>query len=102
MGKRTTEVEAECRSSTTDATLVSLVEQITGFVSAGTLDSRFASKLVKRLRKEAVIVEKGKSSMSSGRKTVSEAIDTLDAALRDHEAKLLVAANAALRAAETS
>lgn len=79
-----------------------LVEQIAGFVSAGTFDSHFASKLMKRLKKEAEIVEKGKNSTSTGRQSVRKAIDTLDVALRDHDAKLLVTANAALRAAEAS
>lgn len=99
MSKRNTGIETERFSSTTEKALVLLAEQIAGFVSSGALDSRFASKLAKRLGKEAEIVAAGKHSTSSGRKSVKETLDALDAALRNADAKLLVTANAALRAA---
>jgi hypothetical protein len=71
-------------NETTEATLAALTMQISKFVSEGTLDSRCAAKLVKRLKK-------------TGEKELKKAFGAVDALLCDHDARLLVTANAALR-----
>jgi hypothetical protein len=84
-------------NETTEATLAALTMQISRFVVEGTLDSRVAAKLVKRLKKEAeAVVESGKTT-KTGANELRRAFVSVDAALRDHDAKLLVTANAALR-----
>ncbi|MGT2477716.1 hypothetical protein [Paraburkholderia terrae] len=85
----------------TEATLIA-VEQVTSFVAAGALDSRCAAKIVKRLRKESEIVADAQSSTDPGRRAIKKAFDALDAGLRDCDAKLLVAAQAALREADAA
>jgi hypothetical protein len=85
-------------SETTEATLTALTVQIGGFVHEGTLDSRCAAKLVKRLKKEAEAIAESDRATKPGQKELKKAFDAVDAALRDHDAKLLVTANAALRA----
>ncbi|QKM55014.1 hypothetical protein [Burkholderia glumae] len=102
VNKRSPDADIENLNVTTEATLVALAEQITGFVAAGTLDSRCAAKFVKRLKKEGEVVAEGKNSTASGRKSLKKALDALDVVLREHDAKLLVEANAALRAKDTA
>ncbi|TDN67052.1 hypothetical protein [Paraburkholderia sp. BL10I2N1] len=87
-------------TETTEATLASLAAQISTFVREGTLDSRFATKLVKRLKKEAEAISEGGKATKPGHKALEKAFDSVDGALRDHEAGLLVLANAALRATD--
>jgi hypothetical protein len=84
-------------NETTEATLVALTTQISKFVSEGTLDSRFAAKLVKRLKKEAETVAESGKTTKTGKKELKEAFGAVDALLCDHDARLLVTANAALR-----
>ncbi|GBH24415.1 hypothetical protein BvRS1_14640 [Burkholderia vietnamiensis] len=98
MNKRSSDAEIENLNVTTEAALLSLTEQITGFVTARTLDSRCAAKFVKRLKKEGEVVAEGKNTTASGRKSLKKALDALHVVLREHDAKLLVEANAALRA----
>jgi len=82
---------------TTEATLAALAEAITGFVDAGTLDSRLAGKLEKRLRKEAEMIEERGAATKAGQKALQKAYVALGAALCRRDAALLVTANAALR-----
>jgi len=102
MSKRSTETEAENLNVTTEATLMALIEQVTDFVAAGTLDSRCAAKLGKRLRKEAEVVAETRSLAKSSRNAMNKAFNALDDALRACDAKLLVSAQAALRAADAT
>ncbi|MBK5122242.1 hypothetical protein IQ288_20495 [Burkholderia sp. R-69980] len=84
-------------TETTEGTLTALTLQITEFLHQGTLDSRFAAKLTRRLKQEAeAILETGKAA-KAGQRKLDKAFDMLDAALRDHDARLLVTANAKLR-----
>jgi hypothetical protein len=87
-------------NESTEATPTTLATQINAFVHDGTPDSRCAAKLVKRLKREAdLISESGKSSKPE-RKKLNIAFVEIEAALRNHDAGLLVIANAALRAAD--
>ena len=56
MGKKSSSDDVGGSNETTEATLAALTMQISKFVSEGTLDSRFAANLVKRLKKEAEAV----------------------------------------------
>lgn len=87
-------------TDTTEATLLALTMQIKEFVQEGTLDSRFAAKLAKRLKKEAETVFDGGKTTKPAQKELTKAFDVLDATLRAHEAKLLVSANASLRTSD--
>jgi hypothetical protein len=49
MSKKSSSDDVGCSNETTDATLAALTTQVSRFVSEGTLDSRCAAKLVKRL-----------------------------------------------------
>jgi hypothetical protein len=102
MSKRSIETEAENLNVTTEATLMALIEQVANFVAAGTLDSRCAAKLGKRLRKESEVVVETQGLTKSSRNAINKAFGTLDDALRAHDAKLLVAAQAALREADAA
>jgi len=87
-------------NESTEAALTTLTTQINAFVHDGTLDSRCAAKLVKRLKREAdLISESGKSSKPE-RKKLNIAFAEIESTMRDHDAGLLVTANAALRAAD--
>ncbi|HTR07349.1 MAG TPA: hypothetical protein VMJ11_11985 [Paraburkholderia sp.] len=85
-------------SGTAESTLVALTTQICGFVHEGVLDSRCAAKLVRRLRKEAAAISEAGKTTKSGQKELARTFDAVDSILRNHDAGLLVAANAALRA----
>lgn len=84
-------------NETTEQALVALTIQITEFVQGGALDSRFAAKLVKRLKREADAISQGRNATKPGQAELKKAFDAVDAVLRDHDATLLVMANAALR-----
>ena len=84
-------------NQSTEATLLALISQINDRVQNGVLDSRCAAKLVKRLRSEAEVIRDSGNSTRSGRRELKKAFDELEATLREHDAGLLVAANAALR-----
>lgn len=84
-------------SESTTATLAALAIYISEFVINGTLDSRCAAKLVKRLKKEAEAVSENGNVTKLAQKDLKKAFDAVDVAVRDHDANLLVAANAALR-----
>ncbi|WP_092001676.1 hypothetical protein [Paraburkholderia lycopersici] len=102
MSKRSTETEAENLNVTTEATLMALIEQLANFVAAGTLDSRCAAKLGKRLRKESEVVIDARGLSKSSRNAIDKAFEALDDALRACDAKLLVSAQAALREADAA
>jgi hypothetical protein len=102
VSKRSIEKEAENLNVTSEATLMALIEQIANFVAAGTLDSRFAAKLGKRLRKESDVVIATRGLTESSRVALNKAFDALGDALRAHDASLLVAAQAALRDADAA
>ena len=102
MSKKPYAEDAGDSNETTEATLLALTTQIGLFVVARTLDSRCAAKLIKRLKKEAEAVSESGNATKPERKALEKAFETVDAALRDHDAGLLVIANAALRATDDS
>ncbi len=97
MSKKSFSDDASDSSQTTELALIALTLQIKEFVQERSLDSRFAAKLVKRLKKEADAILEGGSTTKPGQKELKKAFDAVDAALHDHDAGLLVTANAALR-----
>lgn len=84
-------------NQSTEATLSALVGQINGFVRNAVLDSRCAAKLVKRLKDEAEVIRGSEKSTKSRRRELKKAFEEMEVTLREHDAGLLVAANAALR-----
>ncbi len=100
MSKKSFSVDAIDSSETTEHALLALTLQIKEFVQNRSLDSRFAAKLVKRLKKEADAVLDAGNATKPGRKELKRALDATDAVLREHDAALLVMANAALREAD--
>src|SRR5258707_1067961 len=90
MSKKSSSDDLGDSNETTEATLTALTTQINEFVSAGTLDSRCAAKLVKRLKKEAEALGESGKATKTGQKELEKAFGTVDAALCDHDAKLLV------------
>ncbi|RQN40803.1 hypothetical protein [Paraburkholderia tropica] len=98
MGKKSSSKNVDVGSTqTTTATLESLLTQITEFVQAGTLDSRCAAKLGRRLRKEAEAIESDGRASQSELDTLKQASEKLDASLNRRNGKLLVEAYEALR-----
>jgi hypothetical protein len=97
MSKRSFSDDASDSNETTEQALVALTIQIKGFVQNRSLDSRFAAKLVRRLKKEADAILEGGNATKPGQKELKNAFDAVDVVLRDHDAALLVTANAALR-----
>jgi hypothetical protein len=97
MSKKPSPDDISDSNETTEATLASLAAQIDTFVREGTLDSRCAAKLVRRLKKEADAISKNDKATKAGRKALEKAFESVDGALRNHDAGLLVMANAALR-----
>jgi hypothetical protein len=83
-------------------TLAALTIQISEFVREGTLDRRCAAKLVKRLKKETEAISESGNATKPGQKKLKTAFGVADAALHDHDAGLLVTANAALRSIENA
>ena len=69
-------------------------------IHAGALDSGWAVKLVKRLKKAAQAISARSKATKPGQKELEIAFDVVDAALRDHDAGRLVTANAALRSTD--
>jgi len=97
MGKKSASVDASDSNETTEQALAALTIQIKEFVQNRSLDSRFAAKLVRRLKKEADAILEGSNATKTGQKELKNAFDAVDAVLREHDAALLVTANAALR-----
>ena len=93
--------DANDSNETTEQALVALTIQIKEFVQNRSLDSRFAAKLVKRLKKEADAISESGNATKPGQKELKNAFNAVDAVLRDHDAALLVTANAALRETKT-
>jgi hypothetical protein len=102
MSKKSYASDAGDANETAEATLLALTTQIHQFVVARTLDSRCATKLVKRLRKEADAVSESGNATKTDWKALEKAFEAVDAALREHDAGLLVTANAALRATDAT
>jgi hypothetical protein len=100
MGKKSFSDDASESNETTEQALVTLTLQIKEFVQNRSLDSRFAAKLVKRLKKEAEAISDRGNATKAGQKELKPAFDAADAVLRNHDAALLVTANAALREAD--
>jgi hypothetical protein len=88
---------ASVTTQSTDAALAGLARHIQKLVFDQTLDSRCAAKFVKRLKKEGEAVAKSDGGSKTGRKLLLEMFESLDAALFEQNATLLVAANASLR-----
>jgi hypothetical protein len=84
-------------NETTEQALTVLAVQIKQLVQNRSLDSRFAAKLVKRLKKEADAISKNGSATKLGQKELKKAFEAVEAVLLGHDAALLVNANAALR-----
>ena len=97
MSRKSFSDDASDSNEKTEQALVALTIQIKEFVQDRSLDSRFAAKLVKRLKKEADAISQGSNATKPGQKELKKAFDAVDAVLRDHDAALLVTANAALR-----
>jgi len=97
MSKKSFPDDASDSTETTEQALMALTIQIKDFVQDRSLDSRFATKLVKRLKKEADAISQGGNTTKPGQKELKKAFDSIDAVLHDHDAALLVTANAALR-----
>jgi hypothetical protein len=102
MGKKSLSDNASTSNETTEQTLVALTLQVREFVENRSLDSRFAVKLVKQLKKEADAISANGNSTKPRQKELKKAFDTVDAALRAHDAALLVTANVALREIDDS
>lgn len=96
MSKKTESSGKSDATETTDSALAALAIYISEFVMNGTLDSRFAAKLLKRLKKEAEAI----SDNGVMTKLAEKAFDAVDTAIRSHDSNLLVAANASLRTAD--
>ncbi|WP_063910544.1 hypothetical protein [Paraburkholderia monticola] len=101
MSKKHTEAEF-AGTQTTQSALVALASHIQSLVANQTLDSRCAAKLVKRLKKEAVTVGETSGESKASRKVLAQTFDAIDTALFEQGARLLVAANATLRADDLS
>ncbi|MBB5402547.1 anti-sigma28 factor (negative regulator of flagellin synthesis) [Paraburkholderia youngii] len=97
MGRKSSSNAATSANETTEQALVALSMQVKELVQAKSLDSRFGTKLVRRLKKEAAALVEAGNATKPGQKELKTAFDAVDAALRDHEAELLVTANATLR-----
>ena len=100
MGKKSFSGDAIDSNETTEQALLALTLQIREFVQNRSLDSRFAAKLVKRLKREVDAISESGNSTKLGQKELKKALDAADAVLRAHDAALLVTANAALRETE--
>jgi hypothetical protein len=85
-------------TQTSELALSEMASHIKTLVIDHLLDSRCAAKLVRRLRKESDAVTKRRGGTRAGRKSLLKTFDAVDKALRQEDAALLVAANAALRA----
>lgn len=100
MSKKSASNQADVSNETTAATLTALATQINEFVHQGTLDSRCAAKLLRRLKKEAEAISEAGNATKSDWKELKKTFEAIDAALCEHDAGLLVTANAALRGSE--
>ena len=97
MSKKSSSDDANDSNETTEQALAALTVQIKEFVQNRSLDSRFAAKLVKRLKKEADAITERGNATKAGQEELKAAFNGVDAVMRDHDAALLVMANAALR-----
>jgi hypothetical protein len=91
---------ASVATQSTDVALAGLARHIQKLVFDQVLDSRCAAKFVKRLKKEGEAVAKSDGGSKADRKLLLDTFESLDAALFEQNATLLVAANASLRETE--
>jgi hypothetical protein len=87
---------------TAESALGELLTHIKDLVESRLLDSRCAAKLVRRINKEFVLVSKSGKLTKSGDRSLQDAFEAVDAALHAEDARLLVEANAVLRAADSA
>ena len=97
MSKKSFTDGASDSNETTEQALAALTVQIKALVQNRSLDSRFAAKLVKRLKKEADAISERGNTTKPGQKELKKAFEAVEAVLLYHDAALLVDANAALR-----
>ena len=97
-------VEQDEPTQTTADGLTRLAASIVELLGEQAIDSRLGTKLLKRLEKEAKLVaEHGPQPLNKTQKrTLRDALDKLDEALRQSDANLLVLANAKLRSTDES
>ncbi|MFM0557743.1 hypothetical protein P0D69_43430 [Paraburkholderia sediminicola] len=100
MSKETGRDQVDKSHETAVEALTVLTRQICKLLTGQLLDSRLAAKLLKQLRKEADAVSKAGHTQRSELLEVMGAFHSVDAALRAHNADLLVTAHAALRTSE--
>jgi hypothetical protein len=97
MSKETSRDQLGKSHETSVEALTVLTRQICNLLKAQLLDSRLAAKLLKQLRKEADAVCRLERSERSELLELANQFHSVDAALRTHDASLLVEAQAALR-----
>jgi hypothetical protein len=97
-------VEQDEPTQTTADGLTRLAASIVDLLGEQAIDSRLGTKLLKRLEKEAKLVaENGPQPLNKAdKRTLREALDGLEQALRQTDANLLVTANAKLRSTDES
>lgn len=91
-------------TQTTATGLTQLAARIGELLGEKSIDSRFGAKLLKRLEKEGKLVEEaGPAHLGKTEKAaLRDALASLDRALRQSDASLLVQANAKLRSDDES
>ncbi|WP_158940220.1 hypothetical protein [Burkholderia sp. S171] len=97
-------VEQDEPTQTTADGLARLATSIVELLGEQAIDSRLGAKLLKRLEKEAKLVEEsGPQPLNKTQKRgLREALDGLEHAVRQVDANLLVLANAKLRSTDES
>src|SRR5260370_24519147 len=97
-------VEQDDHTCTTADGLTRIAASIVELLGEQAIDSRLGTKLLKRLEKEAKLVaENGPHPLNKTQKrTLREALDGLEQALRQADANLLVSANAKLPSTDES
>jgi len=97
-------VEQDEPTQTTADGLTRLATSIVELLGEQAIDSRLGAKLLKRLEKEAKLVEEsGPQSLNKAQKrSLRDALDGLEHAVRQVDANLLVSANAKLRSTDES
>ncbi|MFM0631806.1 hypothetical protein [Paraburkholderia xenovorans] len=100
MSKKSLSDDVGDSNETSEGTLAALTMRISIFAREATLDSRCAAKLIKRVKREAEIISDRGKTTKPGQKVLKKAFDAVDAELREHDAGLLVTADAALRSTD--
>jgi hypothetical protein len=87
---------------TAESALGELLTHIKDLVEHELLDSRCATKLVRRIKKEYVLISQSGKLTKTGDRLLQDAFEATDAALNAENARLLVEANAVLRAKDNA